>query len=210
MQQDPEERRDWKLKLLQWEPHQLVFLDESAAHERTGDRKFAWSPIGAPAGVFRLFKRSKRWSILPAFTTEGYCAWQVHHGSITHEVFNDFVRYQVLPQCTPLAEGGPNSVIILDNARIHHSEELEEMCREAGVGLEYLPAYCPDFNPIETSFSVLKAWLKKNGHLCEYYGPESEDFERFLKDALSVQAFGADAGALFRASGISYESRLNE
>lgn len=27
------------------------------------------------------------------------------------------------------------------------------MCQEAGVLLEYLPPYSPDFNPIEKSFS---------------------------------------------------------
>ena len=37
-------------------------------------------------------KRSKRWSILPAFTVDGYIAWEVHQGSITAEIFNDFVR----------------------------------------------------------------------------------------------------------------------
>jgi transposase len=31
------------------------------------------------------------------------------------------------------------------------------MCEEAGVRLEYLPAYSPDFNGIEESFSALKA-----------------------------------------------------
>ena len=186
-----------------WKAEQLVFLDESAAHERTGDRKFAWAPVGAPAGIYRAFKRSKRWSVLPAFTTEGYIAWKVHHGSITTSVFNDFVRTQVLPLCTPVAEAGPNSVIVLDN-EIHHSEELEEMCYEAGVELAYLPPYSPDYNPIETSFAVLKAWLKANSWRCQYYGPESQDFERFLKDAVYAQATRDNAGALFRASGITY------
>lgn len=52
---------------------------------------------GEPASVHSLFKRSKRWSILPAYTVEGYIAFTVHHGSITTEIFNQFVVEQVLP-----------------------------------------------------------------------------------------------------------------
>jgi hypothetical protein len=36
------------------------------------------------------------------------------------EMFNEFVRTRVLPICTPYP--GPRSIIIMDNARIHHSE----------------------------------------------------------------------------------------
>ena len=36
------------------------------------------------------------------------------------------------------------------------------MCKEAGVRLEYLPAYSPDFNGIEESFSALKSWMRRN------------------------------------------------
>jgi transposase len=30
----------------------------------------------------------------------------------------------------------------------------------AGVKLIYLPPYSPDFNPIEETFSFIKAWLR--------------------------------------------------
>ena len=36
-----------------WSADQLVFLDESAANERTGDRKFGWSPIGVACQTSR-------------------------------------------------------------------------------------------------------------------------------------------------------------
>ena len=88
-------------------------------------------------------KRSKRWSILPAFTVDGYIAWEVHQGSITAEIFNDFVRNQVLPQTT--ANRGPRSVLVLDNASIHWNQELIQMCETANVTLARLPPYSPDF-----------------------------------------------------------------
>lgn len=100
----------------------LIFMDESAANEKTGDRKRGWSPIGLPAVTTRSLHRSKRWSILPAFTTAGYIAWEIHQGSITREIFNDFIAGQVLPQCGSYSLREPFSVLIMDNAVIHHSE----------------------------------------------------------------------------------------
>ena len=75
-----------------------------------------------------LFKRSKRWSVLPAYTVDGYIAWKTYYGSVNMTLFNDFVRDEVLSQCTPAVLGGPCSVIVLDNVRIHHSAELRVMC----------------------------------------------------------------------------------
>ena len=36
----------WIGRQATWRASQLVFLDESACNERTGDRKFGWAPIG--------------------------------------------------------------------------------------------------------------------------------------------------------------------
>ena len=39
---------------------QLVFLDESAANERTSDRKYGWAPPGVRAAEYLPIKRSER------------------------------------------------------------------------------------------------------------------------------------------------------
>ena len=58
----------------------LVFLDESAANEFTKDRKSGWSLRGVSAIKERDFRRSERWSILPAYTSDGYMAWKIFRG----------------------------------------------------------------------------------------------------------------------------------
>ena len=71
---------------------------------------------------------------------------------------------------------GPRSVLILDNARIHHAEEIEALVhyygmfhvysvlvlahRQPGCRLEFLPPYSPDYNPIEQAFSIIKSYLR--------------------------------------------------
>lgn len=51
----------------------------------------------------------------------------------------------------------------MDNARIHHSEEVTALVQSYGCRIEYLPPYSPDFQPIELAFSVIKAHLKRVG-----------------------------------------------
>jgi len=173
-----------------WDASQLLFLDESAANERTMDRKYGWAPIGVTPHEYKSIKHSERWSILPVYTVDGFYVWDIIQGSYTKELFNEFIRTQVLPCCTPYP--GPRSILVLDNARIHHSEvlrtafhqltaqELEQMCLEAKIKLEYLPPYSPDYNPIEEAFAELKAWMKKNYLLADGY----ETFQGFLEAGL--------------------------
>ncbi len=112
-QRNQQLRNGWMQRLSEWTAEQLIFLDESAACERTGDRRYGWAPSGITPMISQDLRRSKRWSILPAFTVDGYIAWEIHQGSITAAIFNDFVRNQVLPQCTPAIYGGPRWVFCL-------------------------------------------------------------------------------------------------
>lgn len=49
-------------------------------------------------------------------------------------------------------------------------EQVFESSSTAGARLVYLPAYSPDFNPIEEAFSFIKAWLRR--HENNYISPE--------------------------------------
>ena len=100
------------------------------------------------------------------------------------------------------------SVIIIDNCKIHWSPELKEMCQEAGVRLEYLPPYSPDLNPIETSFAVLKAWIRRHQDVAELYSTDNI-YGEFLNLAVEAQEEWSEAGNLFRLAGIEYEGIHN-
>ena len=57
---------------------------------------------------------------------------------------------------------GRNSVLIMDNAAIHHRGRIADICAENQVLLIYLPPYSPNMNPIEKVFANLKSGLKQN------------------------------------------------
>ena len=50
----------WIGRQVMWTADQLVFLDESASNERTGDRKYSWAPIRRECKVSCLFKRLEK------------------------------------------------------------------------------------------------------------------------------------------------------
>jgi hypothetical protein len=78
----------WVAQLSQWKHFQLIFVDESAANERTKDRKHGWAPLGIRPIESHPYKRSERWSILPAYTScRGYIAYGIVQGAYIKELF---------------------------------------------------------------------------------------------------------------------------
>ena len=96
-----------------------MYIDETAANERTLDRKFGWSSIGQPARLVESFKCTKKWSILPLYTVDGFVDWEIIHGSFDADLFVVFLEEHVIPHTNPFP--GPRSVLVMDNASIHHN-----------------------------------------------------------------------------------------
>jgi len=112
-------RDGWMARISRYDANRLVFLNESAANERTADRKYGWAPRGIRAAEYLPIKRSERWSILLAYTTNGYLTYEIHQDSFNAVRFNTFIADKLLSLMQPFP--APRSVIILDNARIHRN-----------------------------------------------------------------------------------------
>ena len=52
-------------------------------------------------------------------------------------------------------------MVVLDNLSVHKNEAVRQKIEAAGCRLLFLPAYSPDFNPIEHAFAKLKQFLRK-------------------------------------------------
>ncbi|KAF5373459.1 hypothetical protein D9615_009436 [Tricholomella constricta] len=142
-----------------YEPNQLVFVDESSFDRRTTYRGRAWALKGRRAYRKCFYIRGKRYSILPALSLDGVINCQIVEGSYNTETFTDFIS-GLLDQMQPFP--APNSVIVMDNCRIHKAPHIIEMIEERGMKVEFLPAYSPDYNPIELAFSSIKAYLRRH------------------------------------------------
>ena len=67
-----------------------------------------------------------------------------------------------MPIMLPFNGSNPRSVLVLDNALIHHVEEVHQMISGCGAIIRYLPPYSPDYNPLEEVFAQVKRFLKRN------------------------------------------------
>ena len=93
----------------------------------------------------------------------------------------------------------PRSVLVMENVATHHSPYVKELYRQARVIIEYLPPYSPDYSPIEESFAVLKAWMRRNKALAE---PLKGCFHLFLHIAVAQCNFKKSARGFFESCGI--------
>lgn len=154
-------RAEWVAETQDLLPEQCIFVDESAFNERTGWRRYTYSRVGHSGRYDGDISRGKCWSVLPAFTVDGYLPCTlIQEGSINSDDFYHWIVDSLLPYCAPYP--APKSVIIMDNCGTHRDISIEEAIIEAGCRIMYLPPYSPDLNPIELTFSVLKKWIRRH------------------------------------------------
>jgi transposase len=54
----------------------------------------------------------------------------------------------------------PGQIVVMDNLSAHKSEVAWHAVEAAGARMLFLPAYLPDFNPIELAFAKVKERLR--------------------------------------------------
>ena len=134
--------------------HRLVFLDESGVNTNLTRR------YGRAFGKERVTDRvplnkPKNTTILSSMRMDGSVAYTTYSGGTAGEKFIGYLKETLIPALKPF------DIVIMDNLRAHHIEEVRTLLSRAGVMLMYLPAYSPDLNPIEMMWSKVKAILRK-------------------------------------------------
>lgn len=86
----------------------------------------------------------------------------VTSNTVNADIFEDFIDNSLLRHVMPFNGHNPHSVVVLDNASIHHTDNIIHILQSVGVLVHFLPPYSPDLNPIEEAFSKVKGYLKAN------------------------------------------------
>ena len=81
--------------------------------------------------------------------------------------FFDFLRGSLIPNMMPFDSQNPTSILVMDNCSVHHVQEVQDLIRQSGILLSFLPAYSPDLNPAEEAFSYVKGYLRKHDALLQ-------------------------------------------
>ena len=149
-------------KISMYDPDMLVWIDETGSARRNSIRQYGYSLRGMPAQVHQLQVGGRRLSAIPVLTTSGIEDVYVTSDSADGTKFEEFLFQCLLPIILPFNGINHHSVIVMDNASIHHLERVQDLITGIGARLMFLPPYSPDLMPLEEVFSKVKAVLKAN------------------------------------------------
>jgi transposase len=136
------------------EPERLTFVDECGTHTSLGPI-YDYAPKGERLQLSVPRKRGKNTTLLSSMSLEGIGPSLTVEGATTALVFEAYVEQVLAPSLCP------GQVVVMDNLGAHRPKRVRELIEERGCELVYLPAYSPDYNPIEEAFAKIKNLLRK-------------------------------------------------
>jgi transposase len=140
--------------IAQLKAEDVVVVDESGT--RIGMvQLYARAPHGVRAYDRVIRNYGQNVTLLASMSLEGMQAAMTLDGAVDETAFAIFVREVLLPTLRP------GQIVIMDNLSSHKTEAVEQLVAQAGCQLLFLPAYSPDFSPIEEAFSKLKAFIRR-------------------------------------------------
>jgi len=171
-----------------------VFVDESGTHTALTPLR-ARAPRGERAVGSAPRNHGANVTLLAALTPAGLGPAMVVPGAADRPAFETYVEHFLVPSLRP------GQVVVLDNLSVHKGPRTQALIAAAGCRLLFLPAYSPDFNPIEEAFAKLKHALRQAG---------ARTFEALmdaLRDALNAVT-AADAHGFFTHCGYPLPDQL--
>jgi transposase len=132
-------------------------------------------------------------TVTAALTLDGIIAPMMMRGAMNSCAFEGYVDRWLAPELRP------GDVVVLDRLNAHKTERVRERIESTGARLAFLPAYSPDFNPIEHAWSKLKALLRAVG------ARTAPKLQRALRWAL-LEISGRDARGWFSHCGFRVPS----
>jgi transposase len=128
---------------------QLVFVDETGTHTRMTPL-YARAPRGERAYGHVPRNHTRNTTLIAALTLAGLDAPMVIEGAMDRETFVAWPTQFLVPMLAP------GRVVVMDNLSVHKGRQVRQIIEQAGCSRVYLPAYSPDYSPIEGAYSKVK------------------------------------------------------
>lgn len=155
-ERDEDARAAWWSAVSQVPAERVGVLDETSTNTAMLTR-YGWAPRGQRAAAYAPRNHGPNISLVAALSVRGAGPALAVHGPVTTEVFLAYLEQVLVPWLVP------GQLVILDNLSVHTDARVRQLLEAAGCELCYLPAYSPDFSPIEAAFAKLKTWLRRVG-----------------------------------------------
>ena len=126
-------RAEFISEFLKFDPSMLVFISETGSDHRNSVRKYGYSLRGMTPVTHQLCVYGKRMSAIGILTTRGIEDSYIVEGNVNADKFLEFVQRCLLPILLPFDGDNPRSVVVLDNATIHHVEAVPCLISASGA-----------------------------------------------------------------------------
>ena len=146
------ERKALRRRQARLDPKRLVFIDETSVPSNM-TRIYGRAPRGER--LVQKVLHGKTTTFIAALRQKGVTAPFVLEAAMNGETFRAYVEQFLAPTLKS------SNIVFMDNVPIHKVAGVREAIERRGAILVYLPAYSPDFNPIEQFFAKLKSVLRK-------------------------------------------------
>ena len=152
-ERDEAARAAWRTEAATLDPADLVFVDETSTHTAMTRRR-ARAPRGERAVGRAPRNHGPNVTLLAVLTPEGIGPALAIPGAVDGAAFVAYAERLLAPSLRP------GQVVVLDNLSAPKSEDARKAVEAVGGRRLFLPAYSPDFNPIELAFAKVKERLR--------------------------------------------------
>ena len=154
MQAAREEWVEWQAELTEADLERLVFCDQAAVLTNMTPR-YGRAPRGERVAEYVPHGDWERLTIAAGIRLSGVCAALAYEGGTTVEACESFCAESLGPGLRP------GDIVIMDRLSVHSNPAVLEVFQGLGVQVKLLPAYSPDFNPIEKAWSKVKEAVRR-------------------------------------------------
>src|SRR5258708_5898304 len=151
-----EERQAFREKVKDLDVKKCRVIDETGSNIALA-RRYARAPKGKRARGSIPRNSGKNVTLISDLSLGGLGELFLVDGAANGDLFEAYVEQILLPTLHP------GETVIMDNLSIHKGKKVQELIEVKGCHLLFLPAYSPDFSPIEEAFSKIKSVLRSIG-----------------------------------------------
>ena len=130
-----------------------MFIDETSISTSMA-RRFGWAPQGERCRASVPFAHWQTTTFIAGLRVDRIDAPMTIDGALDGDAFRAYVEQFLAPTLSP------GDIVVMDNVPVPKVAGVREAIAAKGAEVIYLPAYPPDLNPIEDSFSKIKSVLQ--------------------------------------------------
>jgi transposase len=147
------DRRAFRRRVARLDRRRFVFTDETGFHLAM-TRAYGRAARGERVNQSVPRNRGRGVTLIGSLGLRGVLAPLSLEGALDTAAFDAYVAQVLASQLRP------SDIVLLDNLPVHVSSQVEQAVAAAEAEVMWLPAYSPDFSPIEECWSKVKALVR--------------------------------------------------